>query len=170
MTRFSDFYQKGFHYSLEVFPPKTGKGVASLLSELKKLEAIKPAYVSVTYGALGSTHALTKDLAIKVYDEVRAHTAFHFTCVGMGKAEIKEYVEVLYKKGIKLILALRGDTPKGEKVFKPARDGFHHANELVSYLATLHDFSIAVAGYPEKHPEAKNLDEDIDNLKRKIDA
>lgn len=169
MMRFSKLYQDGkFHFSLEIFPPKTRAGVDKLFHELNLLKSIHPAYVSVTYGAMGSTRDLTKDLALQIYQELKMNIAFHFTCVGSGKNEIRDYVTDLHAKGIKLVVALRGDKPTPDYV--PPPDGFHHANELVSYLHKLDDFSIAVAGYPEKHIEAGSLESDLENLKRKVDA
>lgn len=167
---FTDLYSKGFQYSLEVFPPKTGRGIEILIAHLKDLENINPAYVSVTYGAMGSTRDLTKELAFKLYDEIKAYTAFHFTCVGSSRADIKEYVDALFQKGINLVLALRGDWPNEQVLEHPLQDGFSYANELMSYLKELQNFSIAVAGYPEKHPEACSMEEDIDHLKRKVDT
>ncbi|MBF0104260.1 MAG: methylenetetrahydrofolate reductase [NAD(P)H] [Deltaproteobacteria bacterium] len=168
--RFSDFYNKGqFKYTVEVFPPKTEEGRRNLIGVVKKLEVIDPAYCSVTYGAMGTTREYTKDLAFEVYDQIKSHTAFHFTCVGMNKTEIKKYVDVLYQKGVDLVVALRGDWPAKEHPSQTA-DSLVYANELVAYLKGLHNFSIAVAGYPEKHPEAPDLKTDIINLKRKVDA
>ena len=94
----------------------------------------------------------------------------HFTCVGSGKKEIARYLEIVKKKEIINILALRGDPPTGEEHFVPPPDGFSHANELVEFIKGLDDFAIAVAGYPEGHIEADDIDTDIDNLKRKVDA
>lgn len=168
---FSDIYQKGpFRFSVEVFPPKTEKGLSNLLQELQKLKAIDPAYISVTYGAMGSTRDLTKDLATQVFEQTRVPTAFHFTCVGGTREEIKSYVTAMHKQGLNLVVALRGDPPQNETEFQPPKDGFAYANELVEYLKSIDDFSIAVAGYPEKHVQAPDLETDIQNLKRKIDA
>lgn len=169
--KFSDLYKNNqFRYSVEIFPPKTPAGVTALFQELKELKRIDPAYVSVTYGALGSTRDLTQDLAIRVHQELACHTAFHFTCVGSGRDEIKSYVNKLSEAGINFIVALRGDRPQGQENFEPPVDGFRHANELVAYLKSVGNFSLAVAGYPEKHIEATDFKTDIDNLKRKVDA
>lgn len=169
--QFSEIYTDGkFHFSLEVFPPKTPNGVATLFVELTKLKKIDPVYVSVTYGAMGSTRDLTKDLAIKIHDKLGLNTAFHFTCVGSGRGEIRKYVNDLARRGIKLIVALRGDKPQDAKEFMPPSDGFCYANELVAFLSGFNKFSMAVAGYPEKHIEAQSLEKDIENLKRKVDA
>lgn len=169
--KFSEIYNSGkFRFSLEIFPPKTPEGIVTLFSELEKLKAIDPAYVSVTYGAMGSTRDLTKDLAIAVHEKLKLNTAFHFTCVGSGRDEIKAYVDHLAGHGINLIVALRGDIPQGAGEFVPPKNGFRYANELVSYLHGFNNFSLAVAGYPEKHIEATSLEADIENLKRKVDA
>jgi len=158
-----------FHYSFEVFPPKEEKGVVSLIKELEELAPIKPAFISVTYGAMGSTRELTKDLALRIQNETNIPVAFHFTCVGSGKQQIHDYVEKLKSLGINMVVALRGDPPPGG-VFKKPEDGFQYANELVGYLKSLGGFSMAVAGYPEKHIEAVNAQVDLENLKRKVDA
>jgi methylenetetrahydrofolate reductase (NADPH) len=171
MQRFSDFYKNGKPtLSLEIFPPKSEKGVISLFEELALLKKMNPAYVSVTYGAMGSTRDLTKDLAIRIHHDLGINTAFHFTCVGSGRDDMKTYVTGLANEGINLVVALRGDKPAGMADFTPPPDGFRFANELVGYLKTLHPFSMAVAGYPEKHVEAKDLDDDLKNLKKKVDA
>lgn len=166
--KFPDFYKNGRPaLSIEIFPPKTEKGVEALFEELKILKMISPVFVSVTYGAMGSTRDLTKDLALRIHRELKLKTAFHFTCVGSGRIEMKDYVTSLAREGVDLVVALRGDKPVD---FKPSDDGFHFASELVAYLKTLHPFSMAVAGYPEKHIEAESLASDLENLKRKINA
>lgn len=168
--RFAEIYKENkFRFSVEVFPPKTEEGVVSLFTELEKLKAIDPSYVSVTYGAMGSTRSLTQDLAIKIHEKIKLNTAFHFTCVGCGRQEIKDYVSPLRDRGITNVVALRGDKPK-DPGYTPPKDGFTYANELVTYLNEINGFSIAVAGYPEKHIEAKDLESDILSLKRKVDA
>lgn len=172
IRKFSDFYRQGrFRFSLEIFPPKTDSGVVSLFAELQRLNAVDPAFVSVTYGAMGSTRGLTRDLVLKIRDEIALTTAFHFTCVGFGHQEIRKYVTDLAKQGINLVVALRGDIPqKMHGHFTPPADGFRYASELVGYLRGLDGFSIAVAGYPEKHIEATSFEADLENLKRKVDA
>ena len=171
MVQFSDFYKSGRTvFSVEIFPPKTEHGVAALFAELAALKAIQLAFVSVTYGAMGATRELTKDLAIRIKRELGLVPAFHFTCVGSGQHDIENYVTDLAREGIDLVVALRGDKPASvDNTVFPA-DGFHFASELVSFLKTLHPFSMAVAGYPEKHPEAVSFDADLQNLKRKVEA
>jgi methylenetetrahydrofolate reductase (NADPH) len=171
--KFSDFYKPGRpRYSFEVFPPKDEGGVASLIAALKKLSVFDPAFVSVTYGAMGSTRDLTRDLALRVRDETKLTTAFHFTCVGADRASVRSYVDRLKKEGMNLIVALRGDAPvlsPGQTYERP-EDGFSYANELVAYLKEINGFSIAVAGYPEGHIECRDKETDLRNLKRKVDS
>ncbi|EKD42511.1 MAG: Methylenetetrahydrofolate reductase [uncultured bacterium] len=167
---FKDIYSKPkLHISIEIFPPKDEAGVTSLFEALEDLSALQPAFISVTYGAMGSTRDLTHDLALRIKNECKLPVASHFTCVGSGKTQIQDYIEKLKSAGIDLVVALRGDAPKGSAFVAPA-DGFQYANELVTYLKSLNGFSLAVAGYPEKHIEAASAEIDLDNLKRKVDA
>lgn len=168
---FQDFYkQKKPRYSFELFPPKDDKGINLLLETLKELSIFNPAYISVTYGAMGSTQNLTRDLVLRIHRELKLNTAFHFTCVGSTQDSVRAYVESLKKEGIDLIVALRGDPPAGSVGFQKPNNGFGYANELVAYLREINGFSIAVAGYPEGHIEAPNKKIDLENLKRKVDA
>ena len=170
MVRFSDFYKPGLiRYSFEVFPPKDEAGVADLIRAIHELAAFDPAFVSVTYGAMGTTRDLTRDLALRIWKETHLATAFHFTCVGADRISIKNYVEAFKKEGLNLVVALRGDPPAGKPFVKP-ENGFAYANELVAYLKEIDGFSIAVAGYPEGHIECKDKETDLKNLKRKVDA
>lgn len=156
--------------SFEVFPPKTEEGVKNLFSELDILSQYKPAFISVTYGAGGSTQEKTLDLALAIRDRYAIQPLVHFTCVGAGRNDIQRHLDRVRALGLTDILALRGDPPKGQTDFVPAPDGFSYANELVEFIASQGGFSIAVAGYPEKHPAASGFDSDVQNLKRKIDA
>lgn len=166
---FKDFYQSGRpRFSFETFPPKDEKGITDLFEALKDLAVFDPAFISVTYGAMGTTRDLTRDLAIRIWEELKLTTAFHFTCVGADRKSIKEYVQRLQKEGLNLVVALRGDPPAGETRFVPPKDGFAYANELVAYLKEIDGFSIAVAGYPEGHVEAVSKEEDLKNLVRKV--
>ncbi len=168
---FKDFYKPGrWRASFEIFPPKDEEGIANVMKALRELAPLDPAFVSCTYGALGSTQDTTKDLVVRIRDELKIPAAFHFTCVGLGKKAIREYVEHLKGKGLDLVVALRGDPPQGSREFVKPKDGFSYANELVAYLHEIDGFSIAVAGYPEGHIEAPDLETDLRNLKRKVDA
>lgn len=168
---FQNFYKPGqFTYSFEIYPPKTKKGIASLFNELKQVADLKPSFISVTYGAMGTTRDVTGDLAIRIQRELGLTAAFHFTCVGTDREAIKEYVQHLEDEGLHLVVALRGDAPQGTTKFEESANGFKYANELVAYLKEINNFSIAVAGYPEGHIEAPSKEVDLINLKRKVDA
>lgn len=170
--RFLDFYQPGkVSFSIEVFPPKTSQGAENLFTELKELQVIAPKFISVTYGAMGSTRDLTQDLAVQIFEKLKCPTAFHFTCVGSNREEIRQYITELANRGVKLVVALRGDIPpEMGKKFRAPIDGFRYASELVAYLREFNRFSMAVAGYPEKHIEAASFESDLENLQRKVTA
>ncbi len=153
-----------------MFPPKDEAGIQSLLQALIELRRFDPAFISVTYGAMGTTRDLTRDLALRIHRELQLTTAFHFTCVGSDRKAIRAYVERLRGEGLSLVVALRGDPPGGAGSFQKSPDGFAYANELVAYLKSLGGFSLAVAGYPEGHIEAPDKETDLKNLKRKVDA
>jgi methylenetetrahydrofolate reductase (NADPH) len=157
-------------FSFEFFPPSDDTAAAALMDVVAHLQTLNPDFVTVTYGAGGSTRARTLDLVARIKKELHIETMAHLTCVGHSKAEISAIIEDLSARGIENILALRGDPPKGEKAFKPHPDGFHHANELVAAIESLGRFCIGVAGYPEKHPEAPTIESDLTHLKQKVDA
>ncbi len=165
-----DLYRERFVVSFEIFPPKTPQGEDGLRQALADLSGYQPQYISVTYGAGGSTQEKTLELALRLRDTLGILPLVHFTCVGAGRAEIRGYLDEIRKNGIENILALRGDPPKGEARFTPPSDGFSYANELVSFIRSVDGFTIGVAGYPEKHLEAPDMRTDLDNLKRKVDA
>lgn len=169
---FTQFYKNSNkpRYSFEIFPAKDAAGTEALLQTLRELSIFDPAYISVTYGAMGSTQDLTRDLVLRISKELKLKTAFHFTCVGSTRESVKTYVENLKREGIDLIVALRGDPPAGATNFQKTENGFGYANELVAYLKEIGGFSMAVAGYPEKHIEAVSKEIDLENLKRKVDA
>jgi len=157
-------------FSFEFFPPKNEAASAQLLETIAQLKDLKPDFVSVTYGAGGSTRSQTLDLVTHIKRDTGIEAMAHLTCVGHSKAEIRGVLEDLAKAGVDNVLALRGDPPKGETTFRPHPDGFHYANELAAEIARIGRFCVGVAGYPEKHIEAPNLDVDLVNLKRKVDA
>lgn len=169
--RFSDFYGNGYPViSFELFPPKTDKGLAELESRLSKLISLRPSFITVTYGALGSTRERTLEIVSKIKKQHGKECAHHLTCVGATRDEISQMLEQIRDHGIENIVALRGDPPQGEAEFKAPEGGFCYANELVQHIRTLGGFGIAVAGYPEKHIEASDFETDLVNLKRKVDA
>lgn len=158
-------------FSVEFFPPKTEEGARQILRTAKKLKELSPDYASITYGAGGSTRERTLDYGELLHDIFDFEMMPHLTCMGHSKDDIAAIVERYAAAGFRNVMALRGDPPKGETAFVPHPDGFRHANELVEFVRSKYpDFGIGCAGYPEKHPEAATLDDDIANLKRKIDA
>jgi methylenetetrahydrofolate reductase (NADPH) len=159
--------------SYEVFPPKDAEisnKTDLLLQELKVLAKYNPSFISVTYGAGGSTRDKTLELVLRIKKELNICPLPHFTCVGTDKDEILQYIKEIQNANIKNILALRGDPPKGESKFIKPENGFGYANELVEFIKSNTDISIAVAGYPEGHQECASLEKDIVNLKKKIDS
>ncbi len=164
------FNQKPRVLSFELFPPKRDGNLEVLFQTVEQLKKLKPDYVSITYGAGGSTRDMTYDIAVRL-KETGLLPLMHFTCVGHSRPEIKQVLNNVKAAGIENLLALRGDPPKGETTFVPTPDGFKYANELVHFIRSQgFDFCLGVAGYPEGHTEAKSKEEDLLNLKRKVDA
>jgi len=157
-------------FSFEFFPPKDEGGFQSLFQTIEKLKPADPSFVSVTYGAGGSTRSKTVDLVGKIKNRIGIESMAHLTCVGHKKDEIVSVLESLKNCGIENILALRGDPPKGEKKFVKPEGGFGYANELVSFIKSKFSFCVGAACYPEGHIECANLSQDMDNLKRKVDC
>ncbi|MEL7266758.1 MAG: methylenetetrahydrofolate reductase [NAD(P)H] [Planctomycetota bacterium] len=172
VTRLSDHFRSGSpRLSFELFPPKTSQGVQTLLENVQRLMAFDPAFFTVTYGAGGSTQTATLDVAQQVANLTGRPVASHLTCVGATTEELRQYLQLALDAGIRYIVALRGDPPKGSDSFTAVEGGLRYANELVDLIhANFSDFSIAVAGYPEVHQEASDRQTDLDNLKRKVDA
>lgn len=157
--------------SLEFFPPKEEAGLETLRQTAGALHKISWDFVSVTYGAGGSTRERTAQVSEMLKEDFGFTVMPHLTCVGHSRTELEAIADKLHAEGFRNIMTLRGDPPKGSATFSPAQDGLRYANELVSLLKQRHpDFCLGVAGYPEKHPEAPNLEVDLDNLKRKVDA
>ena len=156
--------------SFEFFPPKTEEGFASLYRTIDDLRALKPSYVSVTYGAGGSTRQKTVDLVGRIQNELGIRSMAHLTCVGHTAEELGGILDDLWGHNIRNVLALRGDPPAGQSTFVATQGGFAYANELAAFIRSKHDFSIGVAGYPEGHPQCLNRTRDMENLKKKIDA
>ena len=158
--------------SVELFPPKTEKGRHHLDQEMKRLMEYPVGFVSVTYGAGGSTQNNTLELVKTIRSTYDVTTVPHLTCVGASQQDIRDYVEQALADGAENLVALRGDPPRGEASFKPAPDGFSYAYQLVEFLKTNYGdaLSLAVAGYPEGHIETRDLDLSIQHLKQKVDA
>lgn len=157
--------------SFEFFPPKTLKMEAVLWDSLHMLSPLAPKFVSVTYGAGGSTRARTHDVVTHIQKRTGLAAAAHLTCIAATREEIDDIAREYWNAGIRHIVALRGDLPKGTgSKYVPAPGGYAYANELVEGLKKIAPFEISVAGYPERHPEAANDEMDLTNLKRKVDA
>lgn len=170
MTAIKDLFASGKPVlSLEVFPPKREGDVEALYAVFDQIAPLMPAYVSVTYGAGGSNVGLHFDITVRLI-ELGITPLPHFTCVGQSKAQIKEQLDRLRDAGVRNILALRGDPPKGAERFEKHPDGFGYANELVAFIKEHYDFCVGAAFYPEKHPEATDPETDLRHLKAKVDA
>jgi methylenetetrahydrofolate reductase (NADPH) len=157
--------------SLEFFPPKDDAQHEAMRNAAAALKRIAPDFVSVTYGAGGTTRERTARASAMLKAEFGFTVMPHLTCVGHSRAELNDVADRIHAGGFRNIMTLRGDPPKGDTAFTPAPDGLRYASELVALLKARHaDFCLGVAGYPEKHPEAASLETDLDNLKRKVDA
>jgi methylenetetrahydrofolate reductase (NADPH) len=156
--------------SFEFFPPKTEKMEETLWETMTTLEPLAPRFVSVTYGAGGSTRERTHNTVARIAKETKTPAAAHLTCVEASKGEIAEVADAYWEAGVRHIVALRGDPPTAGAKFAPHPQGYASAAELVEGLRTLHPFEISVSAYPETHPEAASASSDIDNLKRKLDS
>jgi methylenetetrahydrofolate reductase (NADPH) len=156
--------------SFEFFPPKNEKMEAQLWAAIERLEPLGPRFVSVTYGAGGTTRERTHRTVSRIRRETRLEPAAHLTCVGADRVEIDAVAGTYRDAGVRHIVALRGDAPEGEDGYTPHPDGYAYAADLVAGIAAIGGFEISVAAYPETHPEAASAAADLDNLKRKIDA
>ena len=156
--------------SFEFFPPKSEKMEAQLWDAVTQLKPLAPSFVSVTYGAGGSTRERTHATVARIIAEAKLPAAAHLTCVAASKAEIREVAEHYWEAGVRHIVALRGDAGEPGAPFTPHPEGYASAAELVAGLKEIAPFEISVAAYPETHPDADSPQADIDNLKRKLDA
>lgn len=156
--------------SFEFFPPATEEMAATLWRSVERLAGLCPRFVSVTYGADGSTRERTHAAVERIVRETELTAAPHLTCVGASRGEIDDIAREYWDMGIRHLVALRGDPPKGGDGYVPHPDGYAYAADLVAGLRQVADFDISVAAYPEVHPEAPSPLADLDNLKRKLDA
>ena len=155
-------------FSFEFFPPKDSDGFDQLFKTIDNLKPLNPAFVSVTYGAGGSTRSKTIDLVGRIKKEIGLESMAHLTCVGHNSDEILNVLGDIKKQNVDNVLALRGDPPAGEINFTKPNNGFGYAVELVQFMCERFSFCIGVAGYPEGHPESSNRKEDLFHLKKKV--
>ena len=157
--------------SVEFFPPKDDVGMEQLRLTAREIRKLSPDYVSITYGAGGSTRERTAQIAGLLREEHGFVTMAHLTCVNHTQSEIEEIAAAHHASGIRNLMALRGDLPKGVDAATAFKNGLRYGSDLVALLKRCHpDFCLGVGGYPEKHPEAASASTDLDNLKRKVDA
>lgn len=156
--------------SFEFFPPQTKAMDKTLWKSIERLASLQPRFVSVTYGADGSTRERTHVAVERIKNETSLVAAPHLTCIGATRGEIDDIARSYWDMGIRHLVALRGDPPKGVEKYLPNPDGYAYASDLVAGLKNVADFDISVAAYPEVHPEASDARFDLDNLKRKLDA
>jgi methylenetetrahydrofolate reductase (NADPH) len=156
--------------SFEFFPPHSEQAEATLWKSVDRLKSLEPRFVSVTYGADGSTRTRTHNAVARLLRETSLTTAPHLTCVGASRGEIDDIAREYWDMGIRHLVALRGDAPKDADGYEPHPDGYAYASDLVAGLKKIADFEVSVAAYPEVHPEAPSAEFDLDNLKRKLDA
>jgi len=156
--------------SFEFFPPHTEKLEATLWKSVQRLKDLKPRFVSVTYGADGSTRERTHAAVKRIVTETNLTAAPHLTCIGASCGEIDDIARAYWDLGVRHLVALRGDAPQGTGAYSPRPDGYAYAADLVAGLKNVADFDISVAAYPEVHPDAPNAFFDLENLKRKLDA
>jgi methylenetetrahydrofolate reductase (NADPH) len=155
-------------FSFEFFPPKDDDGSQRLFKTIEALQPLRPAFVSITYGAGGSTRARTVTLAKQIQQDIGLTVVAHVTCVGSSRAELRALFDDLARAGIENVLALRGDAPASTGAFEPPPGGFAHASELIAMLRRNYDFCIGAACYPEKHPEAASSEADLAYLREKV--
>jgi methylenetetrahydrofolate reductase (NADPH) len=158
-------------FSFEFFPPKTDEGTANLLKTLEDLAPLEPGFVSVTYGAGGSTRDRTVELVTRIKRDTGIEAMAHLTCVGHTREELRVLLRTLADAKVENVLVLRGDPPQGQKTYEPVEGGFRHASELVRFIRE-EDFNFCLGGacYPEGHVETASRDDDLRHLKAKVDA
>ena len=160
----------GLAVSFEFFPPKNAESETSLWQSLRRLEVVKPSFVSVTYGAGGTTRDRTLATVKKIVDETSLAPAAHLTCVGASKDEVNAVIRDFWAAGVRHIVALRGDPPAGVGArFSPHPEGYRNAADLVRGIRDIADFQVSVSAYPEKHPESVSIEEDLAFLADKAD-
>jgi len=157
-------------FSFEFFPPKTPEGEANLFRALEELARMRPDYVSVTYGAGGSTRDKTIEVVSRIREEFDLEAMAHFTCVSATETELRTTLDELQRRGIENVLALRGDPPQGQEAWTKTEGGLEYSRELVALIDRDYDFSIGAACFPETHIHATDTESDLRYLKEKVDA
>ena len=160
---------EGRTISFEFFPPRNADGIPGVLDTVAELTAYCPDFISVTYGAGGSTRQFTEEITIKAKESAGVEVMAHLTCAGQTVEELDEVLQRLEGADIENVIALRGDPPRGEQQFTVTEGGFSHASELVSHIKSNYDFGIAAACYPEGHTEAVSLEQDLEYARLKVD-
>ncbi len=169
--RILELYARGRPvFSFEFFPPKTDAGYRSLFRTIADLMSLEPGFVSVTCGAGGSTRRKTADLVSRIQRETRLTAMAHVTCTGQTAEDLAASLEEMESAEIENVLALRGDPPGDQPDWQPIPGGFQHANELVAFIKSRFSFNVGAACHPEKHHEAPSLEEDLANLRKKVEA
>jgi len=169
--RIAELYQPGTPvFSFEFFPPKTDAGYRTLYRTIEDLKDLGPGFVSVTCGAQGSTRSKTADLVMRIQNELGLTAMAHMTCTGQTREELALTLGQLHAGGIRNVLALRGDPPKDQPDWQPVPGGFQHADELTTFIKSHFDLGVAGACYPEKHPQAASFEQDLSNLRLKVEA
>lgn len=163
------FKSKERTFSFEFFPPKTQKGFESLKEAISTLKKYSPDFVSITYGAMGSSQEMSLNIVDYIENTAKLTSMAHLTCVGASEEQITKVLNSFAEKGVKNIMALRGDPPKGQDSFVPADSNFSHATDLIQFIKKLGGFSIGAAGYPEGHIDSKSFEKDLEFLKMKQD-
>ena len=167
--KIKDILKKTRPVSFEFFPPRTAEGIPAVLETLDGLKAYRPDFVSVTYGAGGSTRAFTEEITFEAKRTAGVEVMAHLTCVGQTKEEIHAVLERLEAEGVENVIALRGDPPRGTTEFVPVEGGFQHATDLLRHIKANFKFGVAAACYPEGHTESVDLDADLKYVKLKVD-
>ena len=165
-----DILKKTRTISCEFFPPREAEGIDNVLRAVERIQPYRPDFVSVTYGAGGSTRAFTEEITLRINRETALEVMAHLTCVGQTKAEIHQVLERLDAADIKNVIALRGDPPGGQENFVPVKGGFQYASELIEHIRKNFSFGLAAACYPEGHVESSDLGSDIEYAKLKVDT
>ena len=155
--------------SCEFFPPRTEEGIPGVFRAIDRVTAFNPDFVSVTYGAGGSTRAFTERITVQVKQQTDLEVMAHLTCVAQTRDEVHGVLQRLDEAGVENVIALRGDPPRGQEDFVPVDGGFGHATELINHIRGSFDFGLAAACYPEGHTESSDLDSDIYYAKKKVD-